>query len=310
MENKAQVEILMATYNGSKYLSEQIDSIVNQSYKSWHLTISDDGSSDDTNKIIDSYIDRYPKYISRICSNTSFHNARDHFFWLMRQCDREYIMLSDQDDVWLPEKIEVSIGELLRLEKQLGKDMPILVFSDQKVVDERLVVISESMMSYQRQNFNDVSYKKILFQNIVTGCTTCMNKSLLQLVNKVDNYQDVIMHDWWLALVASRFGELSYIDKSTMLYRQHLSNSVGAKNNNGISYYINKIANLKEVKNTVALKKKQTIIFKNTYSDLLNDDDKYFIDNMSKKRSGLCFYVKNIKLFNTFFRWIGSVVFG
>ena len=300
MEIKPQVEILMATYNGSKYLSEQLDSIVKQSYTNWHLTISDDKSNDDTIDIIDTYISKYPNKIRRIDSGIHFGNARDHFFWLMKQCDSDYVMLSDQDDVWLDIKIELSINELLRLEKQYGKGTPILVFTDQKVVDEELNVISDSLMRYQRQDFSDISYKKLLFQNVITGCTVCMNKSLLEQANKVNEYQDIIMHDWWLGLVAAKFGRLSYVDRSTMLYRQHLSNSVGAKDNNGVSYFMNKMSNLKDVKDVVVLKKKQAILFKNTYNDLLNNEKKLLIDNMSKRRSGLFFYVKNIKLFNTF----------
>ena len=109
MEIKPQVEILMATYNGSKYLSEQLDSIVKQSYTNWHLTISDDKSSDDTIDIIDTYISKYPNKIRRIGSGIHFGNARDHFFWLLKECDSDYVMLSDQDDVWLDNKIELSI---------------------------------------------------------------------------------------------------------------------------------------------------------------------------------------------------------
>ena len=310
MEIKAQVEILMTTYNGSRYLNEQLDSIINQSYTNWHLTISDDKSNDDTIDIIDSYISRHPNKIKRVDSGKHFGNARDHFFWLMKQCNSDYLMLSDQDDVWLDNKIELSINELLRLEKQVGKNTPILVFTDQKVVDEKLNVINDSLMRYQKQNFSDINYKKLLFQNVITGCTVCMNNSLLKQVNKVNTYQDIIMHDYWLGLVASRFGKLSYIDNPTMLYRQHLSNSVGAKNNSGVSFFINKISNLKDVKDNVVQKKKQAILFKNTYSDLLNTDDELFIDNMSKRRSGIFFYIKNITLFNTFFRWVGSIVFG
>lgn len=309
MENKPQVEILMATYNGSKYLREQLDSILNQSYDNFILTISDDCSSDDTVSIVEEYVNRYPNKIRRIVSNKRFGNARDHFFYLMKQCDSDYIMFSDQDDVWLSNKIELSINELLRIEKD-HKDIPILVFTDQKVVDEKLNVISDSMTDYERLDVKEISYKKILFQNIVTGCTICMNKTLNNLANKVDDYDSIIMHDWWLALVASKFGIVSYINVSTMLYRQHSANGVGAEKNSGISYFINKIDNLDNVKNTVLFKKKQANLFYSGYLDKMENSDRDFLSKLTKKKSGLGFYVANRCLFSTFFRFIGNVIYG
>jgi len=100
------VEILMATYNGEAYLRAQLDSILNQTEKRWRLTISDDGSTDATPSIIDEYMNRYPDRIQRIGAKTRFGNARDHFFWLMRQSDSDQIAFCDQDDVWLEGKLE------------------------------------------------------------------------------------------------------------------------------------------------------------------------------------------------------------
>ncbi len=309
MENKPQVEILMATYNGSKYLREQLDSILNQSYDNFILTISDDCSSDDTVSIVEEYVNRYPNKIRRIVSNKRFGNARDHFFYLMKQCDSDYIMFSDQDDVWLSNKIELSINELLRIEKH-HKGIPILVFTDQKVVDEKLNVISDSMTDYERLDVKEISYKKILFQNIVTGCTICMNKALNNLANKVDDYDSIIMHDWWLALVASKFGIVSYINVSTMLYRQHGDNNIGAKNNNEIKYLVNEIKNLDKAKESVVKKKKQANLFSNKYFNDIGVDDKKFLSKLTKKKSGLGFYIANRYLFSTFFRFIGNVIYG
>ena len=287
MENKPKVEILMATYNGSKYIAEQIDSILNQSYENYHLMISDDESTDDTVEIIDNYVSKYPSKITRVVSNMHFGNARDHFFWLMKKCNEEYIMFSDQDDVWNKDKIEVSMNELLKLESKNTKDTPVLVFTDQTVVDSNLNIISTSMMTYQKQDTKSIDYKKLLFQNIVTGCTVCTNKALVELSLQFKDSNSIIMHDWWLAIVASRFGKVSYLNQSTMLYRQHVGNSVGAKKNSGLKYFFSKINNLEKVKNTVILKKKQANLFLNSYAYKLDWNDKEFLNEMIQEKCGI-----------------------
>ena len=105
--NNMTVEILLASYNGEAYIREQIDSILAQSDKRWHLTVSDDGSTDGTAKIIDEYVARYPERIVRYRSGIRFGNARDHFFHLMKMCDAPYMFFCDQDDVWYPQKIQI-----------------------------------------------------------------------------------------------------------------------------------------------------------------------------------------------------------
>ena len=310
MEIKPQVEILMATYNGFKYLSEQLDSIINQSYTNWHLTISDDGSADDTIKIIDSYAHRYPNKINRVTSGKCFHNAKDHFFWLMQQCDSDYVMLSDQDDVWLSEKIELSINELLRTEKQLGKDFPILVFADQKVVDDKLNVISDSFIEYQNVNPDNISFKSLLFTNCASGATVIFNKALLKETKKNINTHNIIMHDWWLAIVSSKIGKTLYINKQLSFYRQHSNNCVGAKDVKSVRYILSKVNGLRNVKRTIADKKKQAFEFKENYSDYLNEDDVDFLECFIKNRSGFLFYINNARLISGFNRLIGFSLLG
>ena len=100
------VEILMAVHNGSAFLKEQIDSIIRQTDGRWHLTISDDGSTDDSREIIDDYARRCPDKIAHLRSGRRFGNARDHFFFLMERCDSEYMLFCDQDDVWYPDKVK------------------------------------------------------------------------------------------------------------------------------------------------------------------------------------------------------------
>ena len=90
----------MAAYNGAPYIREQVDSILCQTDTNWHLTVSDDGSTDGTDAILDEYARRYPDKVRRVVSGRRFGGAREHFFWLTAQCDSAYLAFSDQDDVW------------------------------------------------------------------------------------------------------------------------------------------------------------------------------------------------------------------
>lgn len=310
MENKPKVEILMATYNGSKYIAEQIDSILNQSYGNFHLTISDDASTDNTVEIIDSYVSTYPSKITRVVSNMHFGNARDHFFWLMKECNEEYIMFSDQDDVWNKDKIYLSMNELLKLEENNTKDTPLLVFTDQTVVDSHLNIISKSMMTYQKQDTSSIDYKKLLFQNIVTGCTVCTNKALIELSLKFKDSHSIIMHDWWLAIVAFRFGEVAFINKSTMLYRQHADNSIGAQDVKSARYKIFVLKNIDILKDKIQKKKKQAELFEQVYDKDLSNKDKHFLIQFAKRRSGTKFYLEHKNLICGCNRFFGFMILG
>lgn len=119
----------MATYNGEAYLDEQIQSILAQDTPYWHLTVSDDGSTDRTPEILEKYVRNYPEKISRVYSGKRFGSARDHFFWLMSQCKAEYMQFSDQDDVWHSDKVRLLQEAMEKAEIDYGAGSPLLVFS-------------------------------------------------------------------------------------------------------------------------------------------------------------------------------------
>ena len=124
------VEILLAAYNGERFLREQLDSLLAQTWEQWHLTVSDDGSTDGTSAILDGYAAQYPDRIRRVRHEGRFGNACDHFFWLMKECGASYMMFCDQDDVWHPDKVEKTMRALLEAEDEAGTDTPVLVFTD------------------------------------------------------------------------------------------------------------------------------------------------------------------------------------
>ena len=287
------IEILMTAYNGEKFIREQIDSILNQSDTYWHLTISDDGSTDNTPEIIDEYVQKHPDKIRRHCSGCRFGNARDHFFHLMEQCKEEYMLFCDQDDVWFPEKVGTLRKALLDATEEYGRETPILVFSDQTVVDEKLNSIADSLMLYERRYKSGFDYRKILFQNVITGCTMGINKALAILAGSCIDTTQTIMHDWWIGATAAKFGKVIYIDERLSSYRQHGDNSVGAKDATAIKRKLLNLKNIEDIRNNIDQQKKQTEIFLNTFSTSLSNEDISFCKGFSRRRSGLFFYIDN-----------------
>lgn len=304
------IEVLMAVYNGSAYIREQIDSILNQTYENWHLTISDDGSTDGTDLIADEYAAKYPEQITRIYSGVRFGNARDHFMWLSENCTSRYMLYSDQDDVFNPEKMSRLMDAMQNAERQWGRDLPILVFSDQMVVDEKLNVIEPSLMRCQKQAFDSFDYHALLIQNVVTGGAMMVNRPLCSLAVQCRSRERIIMHDWWMAATAARFGKIIYLDEPLSLYRQHGGNSVGAKRVGSAGYIAGMIGNLRGVREMILRKKSQAGVFEKTYTALLTAEDRQFLSRMKQSRSGIRFYLKNRGYIHGFFRFMGWVMLG
>lgn len=307
---KIRAEILLASYNGARYIREQIDSILGQKDNRWHLTISDDGSTDDTREIVDDYVRRYPQRIRRIESGRRFGNARDHFFWLIGQCDADYMLSCDQDDRWYDDKLGKTLDALLDAERERGKDCPLLVFSDQTPTDGKLRPLAPSLMRYQNQFFEYFDYRSILMQNVVTGGAMGFNRALAKLAGQCKDPTQTIMHDWWMAAVAARFGKIVYIDEQLGDYRQHGTNSVGAKDVRSIEHIIHKFAHLDGIRKTLSEKKKQAQVFSQTYEQMLEDSDCTFLKGFVKKRSGPLFFWNNRELIHGFFRLAGMMVLG
>lgn len=232
------VEILLATYNGEKYIRQQIDSILNQDYKEWVIRACDDASKDATYEILLEYKGRYPDKFVVHKNETGFGSAKLNFMNLIKNSTERYVMCCDQDDVWLPNKISLTLEEMKRNE---AENTPVLVHTDLKVVDAELNVKSESFFKYSKLN-KYPTYRELLIQNFITGCTMMMNKPLVELLKEELNMSNILMHDWVAALVASGSGKLGFVDCPTMLYRQHGVNSVGAKQY-GLALFIAKLKN-------------------------------------------------------------------
>ncbi|HEO2332030.1 TPA: glycosyltransferase family 2 protein [Streptococcus agalactiae] len=215
------VNILMATYNGEKFLAQQIESIQKQTFKEWNLLIRDDGSSDKTCDIIRNFTAKDSRI--RFINENEHHNLGviKSFFTLVNYEVADFYFFSDQDDVWLPEKLSVS----LEAAKHKASDVPLLVYTDLKVVNQELNILQDSMIQAQSHHANTTLLPE-LTENTVTGGTMMINHALAE---KWFTPNDILMHDWFLALLAASLGEIIYLDLPTQLYRQHDNNVLGAR---------------------------------------------------------------------------------
>lgn len=225
---KSEVEVLLATYNGERYLQEQIDSIQAQTFPNLRILARDDGSNDGTLAILADFARKFPERVSLQSDGIATGHPKRNFLRLMRASTASYLCFSDQDDVWLPEKISLTMKTMQNLEDNYGRSTPALVFTDLQVVNERLEMVSPSYWKRAGIKAENIhSLPRLLSENVVTGCTMMINRSLCELA--VQMPEEAEMHDWWIALLAATFGVADFVPRATMLYRQHAHNVIGSR---------------------------------------------------------------------------------
>lgn len=272
------VQILMSTYNGEKYLVEQIESILKQDYTNFSLLIRDDGSTDNTVTIIE-------KYAKVDCRITYYHGNNigviNSFFDLLKNADitMDYYSLSDQDDVWKVDKLSRAVEKL-----KINKAIPTLYCGNVILVNQAL----QPIVSTIRKAKIIPNFGNALVENINFGCTSVFNSELLDLVKKhIPEF--TIMHDWWLYLSASAFGKVIYDEESFILYRQHEDNVIGSKTN----YYDEFKNRLKNFKGNRGRVSRQAREFSRLYQ-IEHDKNVLLLNVINAKRNFL-------KRFNVFF---------
>ena len=257
------IDILLATYNGSKYLHEQLDSILSQSYENINVIIRDDGSSDNTVMIIKEYEqkDNRVKLLSDNLGNLGFVR---NFEELMKNSTSEYLMFSDQDDIWYNNKVETSYTRIKAIEEINGKSCPILVHTNSRIMNYETRTKSLFISNCAKNS----SFENSFFNFFVQGSTMLINESLKR--EALPFSKEVYLHDRYLHLIAEFIGVRAYIDMPTMDYRQHSNNEIGSRVN-----IIDKIKN----KRYFDLKDRELLIFlDNTYSAKLDEIKKEKMD--------------------------------
>jgi glycosyltransferase involved in cell wall biosynthesis len=229
------IEVLMAVYNGEKFIAEQLHSILNQTEKDLHIIIRDNFSEDNTVKIVQNIAKAYPDRITLICSPQN-DGVIGNFAALMQKSQAKYIMFSDADDTWHKDKVEKTFAKFNKLEKLYGKETPLLVHTDLIVTDRDLNPTAPSFWKFSHLNIDQGhALNRLLVQNVITGCTVMVNRALLEAAMPIP--EGIVMHDWWLGLNASGLGHVGTVSEATMLYRQHGGNDTGAKKYGVISYF-------------------------------------------------------------------------
>ncbi|WP_066683413.1 glycosyltransferase family 2 protein [Christensenella intestinihominis] len=304
------VDVLLATYNGEAYLREMIDSLLKQTMQDFHVYIRDDGSTDGTAVIIEGFRQAYPDKFTVICDDLSFGNARDNFFALLPYAKQEYVMFADQDDIWLPDKIELAVSTMEIARDDLG-DGPLLAHSDLTVVGENGAVIHPSLFSLQKLDPERLYLNQLLSQNNITGCTMLMNRPLVEIIRTSG---EALMHDWWIGLVAAAFGHI-VVAPNRIHYRQHHANAVGAKDVKSASYFRQKLANTGGIRESIRATYRQAEAFLQIYRDLLDDEQQDLIrvftslgEQSALKRMRL---LSRYKLYKSgAYRKIGQIIYG
>lgn len=272
MNNLSNVSIVMASYNGDKFIREQIDSILKNTYQDWTLEICDDGSTDKTVEIVEEYIDKYPDKIS-LHRNERNLGVVINFLEGAKRAKGKYIMFCDQDDVWLSNKIEYTMDQMKKSESRFGADTPITVFTDAKVVDVRLRTLEESFYEASSLDVSKVDIPHLLMENKLLGCTIMFNQPLM---DKIIEFPDFARyHDWWVGLISSSFGKIVYLNEPTLLYRQHGGNVVG--NVSFFQYVRNRLKDIKEQKRALELTEKQAWNFLEIYGQELSEEVKTIV---------------------------------
>ncbi len=310
------VAICLATYNGERFLRDQLNSILAQTYTKWILFIRDDGSIDTTPSILAEYQENHPEKIVIIDDETLVGgSAERNFLAILSHVSKQnmfsYFMFCDQDDVWMSDKIEVSLQKMLDTENEFPQT-PILVHTDLMVTDKNLQILGKSFLKYRSLKPDVIDLNHLLIQNNVTGCTMLWNKQLNQYIDCSDT--KIVMHDWWIALIACCFGKIVCVKQPTIFYRQHEKNVVGATKTNSVGFVLKKLAGHVNVKETLAQTITQAENFFCKYKGILSSEQQVVIHTFfsikdKKKLRKICTAIKGHYLKQGLIQIIGEMMY-
>ena len=266
-------EILLAAFNGEKYLAPQVESLLSQEEKC-PILCRDDGSSDHTMEILK----RYPV---RIVTGPPTGSPQGNFLELIKESRGDYLFFADQDDVWKKEKTRRLLAKMREGEKRYGAQTPLLVHCDLLATDESGEILYPSLFRHQQWDPAARTLPRLLVQNNVTGCAMLVNRPLKDLMQKA-RAEDMYMHDWWAALLAASFGRILFVDEPLVCYRQHGDNQKGASRAGMARRAGRALAQLQKGKDRVALTYRNAEAFYRVYQEMLPAEAKACIQQFLK----------------------------
>ena len=232
------VAVLLSTYNGEQYLSEQLDSLVAQTHKTLAIHIRDDGSADGTLDIIRDYQARFPDIFTLYLGANI--GSSGSFCWLLENIEADMYFFCDQDDVWHADKIECHLRRYQNLLK------PEMVFSDLEILEKTSGAERKTLLGLQKMNpfYLIGGGTRILCQNPVAGCAMSLNHAAKKQILSLGQMPEKVVHDHWFAIVAALYGDVFYLPEPLVKYRLHASNQVGSQTFN-FRYVVKKLINLR-----------------------------------------------------------------
>lgn len=279
----------MAAYNGEKYIKQQIESIMKNTYENIHLTIYDDTKEAQTTAAMTDILNLMnEKYSGKIMYRKNVQNkgCTRNFLEGLQASDSEYTMFSDQDDYWNKDKVELTLEKMKQMESEYGKETPLVVFTDAIVVDSKLNLIHLSFHRSNHLNTDQLDLAHLLMENKLIGCTMMMNQALKNKIIAMP--KNARVHDWWVALIAATFGKIGYLEESTILYRQHEDNVIG--NQEYGSYIRKRLASLKSQREAIYSNMKQAEEFLEIYHMLISKEQKALIERFAYLNKRNWFY--------------------
>lgn len=308
------IQVLLALYNGEKYLPGQLASLQAQDDPCFTVLMQDDGSSDGTPALLADIASQDQRFLPA-ADNGKHHGAIGNFMSLLGQCTADYAALCDQDDQWAAARLSRCRAVMEKAEAQFGADTPLLIHSDSRVVDSDGATLHESFFLHQGWDKTAVTLPRLLVQNNVTGCTLLMNAALRKLVVAHGDPQAMHMHDWFIALTAAAFGHILFVDEPLVNYRQHGVNVMGASRMTLGQRGVKALSQWQKGKKRIALTYAHTKAFRAAYGEDLPQEARRIIDGylatekMGKLRRVLTVQRKGYTMQSKVTR-MGQIIFG
>ena len=271
---REQVHIVLAAYNGERYLREQMDSLLSQTYENITIEVCDDGSTDGTAAIIREYEIRDERV--KLHLNPRNLGYVKNFLEGVKRCQAPYVMLCDQDDIWQADKVEQTL-QVMQQAEQKGPGKPVLVFTDALRFNSET---GEELGFFHKSSHLDV--KKVdtahlFMENKCIGCTMMMNQAILPYLEELP--EEIRVHDWWLALICSHFGIIEYVPQATLRYRQHEGNQIGGSSYTG--YLKKRVAHAREQRQALVRTYRQGQAFLRIFGEKMNQHQRVVAENFA-----------------------------